>query len=142
MKVHADTSFLVSLYTPDANSAKAAAQLSQTKAVVLLTPLSEVELTNALELRIFRKEISRAEADAARSAFQQDVGDNVFSVVPAPSGAYAKAQQLSRKHTAAQGLRTLDILHVAAALALGADRFCSFDARQRKLAASEGLATN
>jgi predicted nucleic acid-binding protein len=37
------------------------------------------------------------------------------------------------------GTRSLDLLHVAAALALEAKVFLSFDDRQRKAAASEGL---
>ncbi len=37
------------------------------------------------------------------------------------------------------GTRTLDILHLAAAMVLGADSFQTFDDRQRKLAKFAGL---
>ena len=37
------------------------------------------------------------------------------------------------------GTRTLDVLHVVSALALQADTFYTFDTRQAKLAAAEGL---
>ena len=40
----------------------------------------------------------------------------------------------------AGGHRGFDILHVAAALVLRADEFLTFDANQKKLAESEGLA--
>jgi predicted nucleic acid-binding protein len=39
------------------------------------------------------------------------------------------------------GTRALDILHVASALLLRAERILTFDDRQRQLAHAEGLAT-
>jgi len=45
-----------------------------------------------------------------------------------------KAGELSAKYSASTLARCLDILHVAAALTLGARVFVSFDDRQRKLA--------
>ncbi len=139
MKAYADTSFLVSLYSPDANSAAAAAQMDRPGNVLLLTPFGEVELTNALELRLFRKEVTAAEARAAGQAFQQDLAAGVLFLQPVPAAVYEMARRLARKHTARLGARTLDILHVAAALVLGADVFFTFDARQRRLARREGL---
>ncbi len=37
-------------------------------------------------------------------------------------------------------MRSLDTLHVALALELGATEFCSFDLRQSRMAAAAGLA--
>jgi hypothetical protein len=54
LRVYADTSFLVSLYNPDVHTTRAADQMGRLRGIVLLTPLAE--LTNALKLRIFRKE--------------------------------------------------------------------------------------
>ena len=42
-------------------------------------------------------------------------------------------------HTPTIGSPSLDILHVATALALGATEFCTFDTRQGKLARLAGL---
>jgi predicted nucleic acid-binding protein len=50
------------------------------------------------------------------------------------------AERLSAAHTKAEGQRALDILHVSTALHLETKEFLSFDERQRKLAAAEGLA--
>ena len=139
MKAYADTSFLVSLYTPDANSALAAALMTQAETDFFLTPFGEVELTNALELRLFRKELDPPEVKAAHLAFQKDLAMGVFSLKPLPVAVYEKAKQLAKRHTAL-GVRTLDILHVAAALVLGAEAFYTFDPNQTKLAKAAGLA--
>jgi predicted nucleic acid-binding protein len=106
---------------------------------VLLTSFGELELTNAIELRVFRRELTVSEVKAALAAFESDVGDGVFTVVPTAATMYERARQLARAHTAKMGTRTLDILHVAAALVLKADSFYTFDRRQRDLAKSENL---
>jgi predicted nucleic acid-binding protein len=49
------------------------------------------------------------------------------------------ARRIARTHTAHLGTRTLDVLHVASALILGATDFYTFDKNQRKLARIEGL---
>ena len=50
-----------------------------------------------------------------------------------------EAESLAEHHTPVLGTRSLDILHVAAALVLGATEFCTFDTRQGKLAKATGL---
>ena len=49
------------------------------------------------------------------------------------------ADELGEKHTAALGVRSLDLLHVAAAVTLGAKKFLTCDARQLALARAAGL---
>jgi len=141
LSVYADTSFLVSLYTLDANSTTAAAYMRRVQDALLVTPLCELELTNAIELRLFRREITVAQAKAALTAFESDMQSGGLTAAPLPAAVYQKARQLSRKHTAGIGARSLDILHVAAALALQAGIFYTFDRRQRDLAKAEGLST-
>ncbi len=51
----------------------------------------------------------------------------------------AEAKRLAVTHTLTGGHRSFDILHVAAALHLGAREFLSFDSNQRELAKAEGL---
>ena len=46
---------------------------------------------------------------------------------------------LARRYGPTLGVRTLDSLHVACALELGADKFWTFDERQAKLAEAVGL---
>src|ERR1700674_4938139 len=101
---------------------------------LLLTTFGELELTNALQLRLFRQEIRPPQAQASYAAFRADVREGVLIVRPVPEAAYAQAGRLALKWTAKLGARTLDIIHVAAALALDTNTFNTFDARQRKLA--------
>jgi predicted nucleic acid-binding protein len=107
--------------------------------VFLLTPLGEAEFTNAIELQVFRKQWTRREAQAVRIEFGQHQAAGVFRVEPLESEVWEKALGLSRRYSAKLGTRTLDLLHVAAALALNPDVFFSFDERQRKLANAEHL---
>lgn len=50
------------------------------------------------------------------------------------------AKRISAAHTLSGGHRSFDILHVAAAARLGAQRFLTFDRNQKRLAEAEGLA--
>lgn len=138
MIAYADTGFLVSLYGQDANSA-IATTLVRSKPVFLLTPLGEAEFTNAVGLRVFRKEWTRREARSVNDLFLQHQAAGVFRVAPLGSDIWEKALTLSRHHTAKLGTRTLDLLHVAAALVLKPDVFYTFDNRQRKLARTQRL---
>ena len=52
---------------------------------------------------------------------------------------YAGAEALSAAHTETLGMRAADVLHVAAAVALGVTIFLSFDTRQKALAATAGM---
>ena len=139
MSTYADTSFLVSLYVLDGNSASASAQMKQAKLPILLTAFGELELTNAIALRLFRKELLPSKVKAARAFLAKDLVDGVLSTRPLPVGIFERAKQLAHKRTPQLGTRTLDILHVASALLLQANTFYTFDRNQKKLAAAEGL---
>lgn len=141
MRVYADTSFLVSLYSPDVHSARAAAQMARLRGAMLLTPLGELELSNALELRVFRKEATATEIRHAQAKFEEHARGGVFQLEALPPTVYERARQITRRRTAILGVRTLDILHVASALLLQAERFWTFDQRQSELAKAEGMRT-
>jgi predicted nucleic acid-binding protein len=139
--VYADTSFLVSLYAPDANSAQAASLMGAAPLPVMLTALGELELMNALELRRFRRELDPSEAGASRAAFRRDVENGIFVLKPLPANVFERAKLLARKRTFRLGTRSLDVLHVASALVFEAKAFYSFDRNQSKVAKAEGLKT-
>ena len=52
---------------------------------------------------------------------------------------HAKARELSDRYSPTLGTRSLDLLHVAAAVLLETETFFSFDERQRQAAAGEGM---
>lgn len=139
MNVYADTSVLFSLYVPDANSSAAAAMMKRIKPPLLATDFAEFELTNALNGRIFRKELRPSEEQAALHFFSKDVHAGVIRIAPISGATFAHARRIARTQTRLLGTHALDVLHVASALALRARSFCTFDARQAKLAAAEGL---
>ena len=139
MSAYADTSFLVSLYVLDANSEHAAAHMKEAKLPVLLTPLGELELTNAISLRLFWKELAAEEIKRAHALFARDVADGVFQRTPLSPAVFDTAKRIARKRTPRLGTRTLDVLHVASALVLHAEAFYTFDRNQAKLAKAEGL---
>jgi predicted nucleic acid-binding protein len=142
LRVYADTSFLVSLYSPDANSVLATRTMQVSQGDRLLTTLAELEFINALQLRIFRKELSNDQAKSALQTLESDLQNRVFQLIPLPGQAFERARQLSMQTTAQLGTRTADLLHVAAALELNVDYLYSFDQQQRKLAQKLRLKLN
>jgi predicted nucleic acid-binding protein len=139
LSIYADTSFLVSLYVLDANSARAAARMSRVDLPILITPVVELELVNAISLRLFRRELHAAEVKAAHTLVRKDIEGGVLEVKPIPTAAFERAKQIARRATPRLGTRALDVLHVALASLYKAEAFYTFDARQAKLAAAEGL---
>ncbi len=139
MSAYADTSFLVSLYVFDANSERAAAQIKRATLPILLTSFGELELANALFLRVFRKELPASNVKAAYALVRKDIHDGVFQWKPLSGEVFEKAGQIAQQRTAHLGTRTLDVLHVASALVLRADSFFTFDRTQARLARAEGL---
>ena len=134
MKVYADPSFILSLYSPDANSATAARTMQASSGDRFVTTFGELEVVNAMGLRIFRKEVSPAQAQSSLIEFEKDLRDGVFQLRGLTDQVLERAHQLSRQTTAKLGTRTADLLHLAAALELGVDCLYSFDLHQRKLA--------
>ena len=139
MSAYVDTSFVVSLYTPDVNSLAAIKQMRKTALPVLMTALGELEFINALQLRVFRRELNATESREAALAFRQDLESGIFLLKPLTAGVLERAKQLSGRRTSSLGARTLDLLHVASALVLEADQLLTFDHSQRKLAKAENL---
>jgi predicted nucleic acid-binding protein len=134
LKVYADAGFLISLYSPDSNSAAAAATMVSSQGEHYISVFGELEIINALELRVFRRQLTPLQAQSSLKDFEQDLHHGVLLLRPLSEQVFERARQLSRQTTAKLGTRTADLLHVAVALELGADYLYSFDQQQRKLA--------
>jgi predicted nucleic acid-binding protein len=142
LKVYADPSFIVSLYSPDANSTAAARTMHASSGDRFITTFGELEVVNAMGLRIFRKEVSAAQSQSSLIEFENDLRDGIFQLRGLPDSILERARRLSRQTTAKLGTRTADLLHVAAAIELGVDCLYTFDLHQRKLAQAVRLKLN
>ena len=140
MVAFADTGFIASLYLEESTSKAADAALGTKRIPLPLTPLAALELRNAFNRAVQRQRITAAQRDALWQDVEADIASGFLVLTPVPADElHHKARQLSDRYTPTLGTRSLDLLHVAAALVLQAKVFFSFDDRQRKAAASEGL---
>jgi predicted nucleic acid-binding protein len=140
LNIYADSSFFVAHYLQDRHSPEVDRRMALTPRV-WLTSFQRVELLHAIQQHVFRGAITSRDAALVIQAFEQDSAGGVWVLTEQPKMIYVTCEKLALRHVAALGLRTLDSLHVAAALELKADRFWTFDQRQAKLAEAEGLAT-
>ncbi len=105
-----------------------------------MTRFARAEIVNSVHLAVHRRYIDDRAASAAIADLDADVREGRLAIVDAPwRRVLDLAAELSVRHTAAFGTRTLDVLHVAIALALDARRFVSYDRRQLALAKAVGL---
>lgn len=140
MKAYADTGFLCSLYAPDAHTGAAVTRIQRQTLPLPFTWLHQLEFRNALRLRIFRKEITTTQREASLNAMLADLAAGVLVHASPPLlDLTIEAERLSALHAETLGIRSLDILHVAAALVLGLPEFLTFDRRQHALGLASGL---
>ncbi len=140
MTAYADTGFLCSLYAPDTHSGRAASRMRRQALPLAYTWLHQLELRNAFRLRVFRREITPAQRNASLNTLLADVQAGILAPAsPLLAEVMIEAERLSALHSETLGTRSLDILHVAAALTLGLSQFLTFDTRQAALARNAGL---
>jgi len=109
-------------------------------AALPLTTLGRFELFNAIRLSVFRQQLKPRVAAIDVLTIKADIESGVLGVISCDWAAvHAEAERLSARHTAEGGHRSMDILHVATALSMGAREFLSFDRNQTRLASAEGL---
>jgi hypothetical protein len=140
MNTYADSALLVKAYCPEATSAQAIALIRQATPPLPLTHLHELEIRNALRLKRHRGELTDAELAGALAHFQSDIDEGLLAKPGYDlAQVFREAEALSSKHAVTTGARSLDVLHVAAAVVIGVQEFASFDRRQRETAAQAGL---
>lgn len=105
-----------------------------------MTPLGILELRNSFNLAVVRKKITKPEVDLLWEHFEAMLAEGVFvEMSPSTTALHQKARELSDRYTPNLATRSLDLLHVAAAILLKAEAFYTFDDRQGLAAVGEGL---
>ena len=138
MSVYADSSFLVSIYVTDVHTPEVLRRLSKHPRL-WFTPFHEVEISHAIAQQVFQGRMADARANRVYQELSRDCATGVWALTGFPEAAFTKSAALARSYVAKLGTRTLDSLHVAAALELQAQHFWTFDERQAKLAKAAGL---
>ena len=138
--VYVDTSVIVKLYIREEFSRNSSDWLKKNNEAIPLTSLHELEFINAIHLKQFRTEITPAEIILIMSRFEEHEISGIYYRPQLDwSAIFSHAIDLSKKHSADIGSRSLDIFHVASALSIKADRILTLDDRQTRLAALAGL---
>jgi len=140
LNVYLDSSAIVKLYAPDAETPSVAAYVRRLKEPLPFSHLHEIEVKNALLLKVFRKEArSRPVARSIRT-IDKDVG---LQILQRPElnwvDVFREAEELSKRFSSRFGSRSLDLLHVASCLLIPSRDFLTFDDRQATLAKKAGL---
>ena len=115
----------------------------------MFLPLHLLEVTNAFRQRAFhlRRTLPKGnqnaierERDAALGRLQTFLARGLLAPIDSDfDAAMEMALVLSEKYTERLGCRGFDLLHVAYALNLGAERFITADENQAQLARAEGF---
>ena len=128
------------------HSSKAAAWARRKSDPLLVSGLVVFEFRQSVRLQVYRHKNDRdvgfdvGLADSALAQFEANLLAGAFQLVAAEmADVFDLAERLSHRHTEDGGYRSLDVLHVATAQHLKADKFLTFDLRQRELALAAGL---
>jgi predicted nucleic acid-binding protein len=146
VKAFPDTSFLCSFYRRQEHTPRALAWMKSRHQPLLVSSLLILEFKQLVRLQnfLFKNDRTRGFPERDGSAMIRDLqtdlaGGLLKLVAPDWAEVHRLAEELSGKHTADEGHRLADLLHLATAKYLGSEVFLSFDERQRTLAVAEGM---
>ena len=141
-----DTSFLCAMYVRQYNSLTAAAHFQKMPEALSVSGLLLYEFRQSVRFQVWlhgrdkTRGYPQSVAEVALAKLQSNLDTGALVVVTADwPDVHRLAETLSKRHTMTGGHRSLDALHVATALHLGAREFLTFDANQIKLALAEKL---
>jgi predicted nucleic acid-binding protein len=140
--IYLDASVVFSLYFRDSNTEEALHLVTTATEALLVSAPCEMETINAFGLRVFSGKISKRNLENAVRDLDADLRSGFLQWVPLPDAAFVRAKALSRGITSSVGVRTADLLHIAAALELGAKIIYTLDQRQWKASQAAGSIVN
>ena len=140
MTAYIDTALFVKAFVLEVDSAETITLLERIGEPFAYSHLHEIEIPNAIRLKRFRGEITKAQEISAIRIFKAEVDAGRFERIAYDLGAvFIRAEKLSARFSGEIGTRSLDLWHIAAALEGGCTAFASYDVRQRKAAAISNL---
>jgi len=140
--IYLDTSALIKLYILEEGSQRVQELISAQDKPLPIWDAQEMELGNALRLKVFWGELSSEQADQQWALFEQRKTKGLYFHPEIDRINLLKEFHKLSCFTEELGCRTMDILHVACASYLSAETFVSFDVRQNTLAEKTGLNTS
>jgi len=140
VSLYYDSGVLVKLYVREELSDAIARFLAERREAVVINDLHEIEMRNALRLKRFREEIEDEQLAASMAMLSSDLAARRLIRTGVDwQSVFAEAERLSATATIGTGVRTVDLLHVAAAINQGASELVSLDHRQRAAARFAGI---
>lgn len=136
MTTYFDTGVILKLYTAEPGSQRVAQFVHRRALPLHLSELHLAECTAAFRLKQFRGECTATQATRALALIDSDLRAGVLRLLAVDwTTAWSTCRSVAAQHAARTGCRTLDSLHVACALTLGAKEFVTTNRRQAALAA-------
>lgn len=137
--LYLDTSALLKLHVRETGSSEVQRRITSQDHPLPVWEMQQGELINALRLKVFWNEITSEQAEAQISLFQSRLKRGLYFFPEIDRISLMKRFNILSAETPRLGCRTMDILHVACAVEIGAHEFLSFDQRQKSLASHAGL---
>ncbi|MDA3949538.1 MAG: type II toxin-antitoxin system VapC family toxin [Spirochaeta sp.] len=137
--IYLDTSAFLKLYIREDGSDHVQATIESQDEPLPVVEVLQWEFFNAFRLKVFWGEMDDATVDHLLGLFDDRLRRGQYAVPDIDRARLTTDVREISRHTGTIGCRSLDVVHVAAALQLGVDRFVTFDDRQRALASTVGL---
>ena len=135
-----DTSAYAKLYHQEEGSQLVENLLDQPAWTVVVSRLSLVEIESVIAIKVRTGELDVAGQEFSRRRIRADISQGRIRVGPPIYELhFLRARRLLVKYGVSMALRTLDALHLAAALSASETEFVSNDNRQRAAAVALGL---
>ena len=140
LRVYLDSSAIVKLYVPESETPSVAAYVRGLKEPLPFSHLHEIEVKNALRLKVFRKEAFSRPVSKSIRTIDKDLN---LQILRRPElnwiDVFRRAEELSKRFSSRSGSRSFDLLHVASCVLIPCQDFLTFDDRQATLAKKAGL---